>query len=212
MTIQDTHGFISSRGRVRLNKPSSSLPMKLNVNITQRYWLLEVTTTPSSKTTPWSEFLGDEGIKHQYSAAYTPQQNGVAERNNHTLIDAARTMMAEFKSPYNFWVEAINTSCHATNRIYLRKILNKTPYEIVTEKKPNITYFRVFGCKCFILKKGACLSKFESKTNEGIFVGYASNSHAYRVYNKSSGLVEDLATWSLTNIMAPKWGKVMLMM
>src|SRR3954463_5595820 len=137
------------------------------------------------------EFLGDEGIKHQYFAAYTPQQNGAAERKNRTLIDAARTMMVEFKSPYNFWSEAINTACHATNCLYLRKILNKTPYEILTGKKPNIKYFRVFGCKCFILKKGVRLSKFESKTNEGIFVGYTSNSHAYRVYNKSSGLVEE---------------------
>ena len=98
--------------------------------------------------------------------------------------------MAEFKSPYNFWAEAINTACHATNRLYLRKILNKTPYEILTGKKPNVKYFRVFGCKCFILKKGVRLSKFESKAIQGIFVGYASNSHAYRVYNKSSGLVE----------------------
>ena len=48
------------------------------------------------------EFLGDEGIKHQYSVAYNPKQNGVAERKNHTLVDAARTMMAEFKSPYSF--------------------------------------------------------------------------------------------------------------
>src|SRR4051812_30873909 len=100
-------------------------------------------------------------------------------------------MMAEFKSPYNFWAEAINTACHATNRLYLRKIFNKTPYEIITGKKPNIKYFRVFGCKSFILKKGDRLSKFESKTNEGIFVGYASNSHTYRDYNKSSGLVEE---------------------
>src|SRR3954464_3594574 len=92
------------------------------------------------------EFLSDEGIKHQYSAAYTPQQNGVAERKNRTLIDAARTMMAEFKSPYNFLAKAINTACHATNRIYLRKILNKTPYEILPGKNPNIKYFRVFGC------------------------------------------------------------------
>ena len=102
-------------------------------------------------------------------------------------------MMAEFKSPYNFWAEAINTSCHATNHLYLCKILDKTPYEILTGNKPNLKYFRVFGCKCFILKKGARLSKFESKKNEGIFVGYASNSHAYSVYNKSTGLVEEFS-------------------
>ena len=63
-------------------------------------------------------------------------------------MDAARTMMAEFKSPYNFWAKAINTACHASNRLYLRKGLNKTPYEILTGNKPNLKYFRVFGCKC----------------------------------------------------------------
>ncbi len=188
------------------------------------------------------EFLGDEGIKHQYSAPYTPQQNGVAERKNRTLIDAARTMMAEFKSPYNFWAEAINTACHASNRLYLRKGLNKTPYEILTGNKPNLKYFRVFGCKCFILKKGARLAKFDSRAHEGIFVGYATNSHAYRVLNKSTGLTEETCnmrasllvmlqtlmltvssisprdllrrrvTWSLMRITAPKWSKVVLVM
>src|SRR6187399_653443 len=137
------------------------------------------------------EFLSDEGIKHQYAAPYTPQQNSVAERKNRTLMDTARTMMSEFKSPYNFWAEAINTACHASNRLYLRKGLNKTPYEILTGNKPNLKYFRVFGCKCFILKKGVRLSKFESRAHEGIFVGYATNSHAYRVLNKSNGLIEE---------------------
>ena len=99
--------------------------------------------------------------------------------------------MAEFKSPYNFWAEAINTACHASNRLYLRKGLNKTPYEILTGNKPNLKYFRVFGCKCFILKKGVRLSKFEARAHEGIFVGYATNSHAYRVLNKSTGLIEE---------------------
>ena len=137
------------------------------------------------------EFLSDEGIKHQYSAPYTPQQNGVVDRKNQTLMDAARTMMAEFKSPYNFWAEAINTACHASNRLYLRKGLNKTPYEILTGNKPNLKYFQVFGSKCFILKKGVRLTKFEARSYEGIFVGYATNSHAYRVLNKSTGLIEE---------------------
>ena len=60
-----------------------------------------------------NEFLSEEGIRHQYSAAYTPQQNGVAERKNRTLMDMARSMLAEFKSPYNFWAEAISTACHS---------------------------------------------------------------------------------------------------
>jgi hypothetical protein len=131
-----------------------------------------------------NEFLSDEGICHQYSSPYTPQQNGVAERKNWTLMDMARIMLAEFKSPYNFWAEAINTACHASNQLYLRKGLNKTPYEILTGNKPNIKYFRVFGCKCFYLKKGVHLSKFDSKALESIFVSYAAESHAFRIFDK----------------------------
>jgi transposase InsO family protein len=88
-----------------------------------------------------NDILGYQGICHQYLSPYTQQQNGVAERKNQTLMDMARTMLAEFKSPYNFWAEAINTACHATNRLYLRKGLKKTPYEILTGNKPNIKYF-----------------------------------------------------------------------
>ncbi|KAK1662885.1 hypothetical protein QYE76_051044 [Lolium multiflorum] len=67
-----------------------------------------------------NDFLSDEGIRHQYSAAYTPQQNGVAERKNRTLMDMARSMMAEYKSRYNFLAKAISTACHSSNRLYLR--------------------------------------------------------------------------------------------
>src|SRR6187455_2270477 len=72
------------------------------------------------------EFLEEEGIKHEFSAPYTPQQNGVVERKNRTLIEMARTMLDEYKTPDNFWAEAVSTACHATNRLYLQKYLNKT--------------------------------------------------------------------------------------
>jgi hypothetical protein len=83
------------------------------------------------------------------------------------------------------WAEAINTVCHATNRVYLHRLLEKTPYELLVGRKPNISYFRVFGCKCFIYKKKR-LSKFESRCDKSFFLGYASNSKAYRVFNKTS--------------------------
>jgi hypothetical protein len=135
------------------------------------------------------EFFSLEGIARQYSTPYTPQQNGVAERKNRALIHAARTMMLEFKSPYNFWAEAISTACHATNRLYFCKGFEKTPYEILTGHKPNVPYFKVFGCKCYVLIKGTRLSKFESKVQEGIFVGYDVESHSYRIFNKTTGRV-----------------------
>ena len=142
------------------------------------------------KNTQVEEFLDDEGIKHEFSTPYTPQQNGVVERKNRTLIDMARTMLDEYKTSDLFWCEAINTACHAINRLYLHKKLKKTSYELLTGNKPKVSYFRVFGCKCFILNKRPKTSKFAPKVDEGILLGYGSNEHAYRIYNKTSGRVE----------------------
>jgi transposase InsO family protein len=80
------------------------------------------------------EYLEEEGIKHEFSAPYTPQQNSVVERKNMTLIDMARTMLGEFKTPERFWSEAVNTACHAINRLYLHRLLKKTSYELLTDK------------------------------------------------------------------------------
>jgi hypothetical protein len=136
------------------------------------------------------EYLEEEGIKHEFSAPYTPQQNGVVERKNRTLIDMVRTMLGEFKTPERFWSEAVNTACHAINRVYLHRLLKKTSYELLTGNKPNVSYFRVFGSKCYILVKKGRNSKFAPKVIEGFLLGYDSNTKAYRVFNKSSGLVE----------------------
>jgi transposase InsO family protein len=141
------------------------------------------------KNTNIEEFLEEQGIGHEFSVPYTPQQNGIIERKNRTLIEAARTMLDEYKVSDQFWAEAINTACHAINRLYLHKILNKTAYELLLGKKPNVSYFRVFGSKCFILNKKPKNSKFAPKVDEGFLFGYASNAHGYRVFNKISGCV-----------------------
>jgi hypothetical protein len=135
-------------------------------------------------------FLEEEGIKHEFSSPYTPQQNGVVERENRTLLDMARTMLDEYKTPDRFWAEAINTACYSINRLYLHRILKKASYELLTGKKPNVSYFRVFGSKCFILINRGRSSKFAPKAVEGFLLGYESNTRAYRVFNKSTGLVE----------------------
>jgi hypothetical protein len=97
-------------------------------------------------------------------------------------------MLDEYKTPDRFWAEAINTACYAINRLYLHRILKKTSYELLTGKKPNVSYFRVFGSKCFILVKRGRKSKFAPKAVEGFLLGYDSNTRAYRVFNKSTGL------------------------
>jgi hypothetical protein len=102
----------------------------------------------------------------------------------------ARTMLDEYKTPDRFWAEAINTACYSINRLYLHRILKKTSYELLTGKKPNVSYFRVFGSKCFILIKRGRNSKFAPKAVEGFLLGYDSNTRAYIVFNKSTGLLE----------------------
>jgi transposase InsO family protein len=130
-------------------------------------------------------FLEEEGIKHEFSSPYTSQQNGVVERKNITLLDMARTMLDEYKTSDRFCAEAINTACYSINRLYLHRIPKKKPYELLTDKKPNVSYFRVFGSKCFILIKRGRNSKFAPKAVEGFLLGYDSNTRAYRVFNKS---------------------------
>jgi hypothetical protein len=100
-------------------------------------------------------------------------------------------MLSEYNVSDSFWAEAINTSCHTSNRLYCHRLLKKTLYELLIGRKPNISYFRVFGCKCYILRKGTHLSKFQSKCDEGFFLGYSLNSKPCRVHSQSSGLVEE---------------------
>ncbi|GJZ46504.1 putative ribonuclease H-like domain-containing protein [Tanacetum coccineum] len=137
------------------------------------------------------EFYGSKGIKREYSNARTLQQNGVAERKNRTLIEAARTMLADSFLPNTFWAEAVSTACYVLNRVLVTKPQNKTPYELITGKIPIISYIRPFGCHVTILNTIDHLGKFEEKSDEGFLVGYSLNSKAFRVYNLETKRVEE---------------------
>ena len=137
------------------------------------------------------DYCDEVGIKHEVSATYTPQQNGVVERKNRTLITLARSMLDEYNTPEKFWAEAINTACYAANRLFVQRLLKKTPYELVNGKKPDISFFRVFGCKVYIYKKRQHLGKFQRRCDIGFLVVYSLKSKAYRVFNKATGLVEE---------------------
>ncbi|KAK8944151.1 hypothetical protein KSP39_PZI008078 [Platanthera zijinensis] len=134
----------------------------------------------------------DFGIFQEFSSPRTPQQNGIAERKNRTLIEASRTLLSDTSLPEYFWAEAVNTACHVINMASITKSHRKTPYEIVKGRKPNLSYFRIFGCKCYILNNGkSYLTKFAAKSQDGIFVGYNTNSNAYRVFNLTTQVVEE---------------------
>ena len=136
-------------------------------------------------------FCDEHGFNHNFSAPRTPQQNGVVERKNRTIQEMARSMLNEISLPKYFWAEAVNTSCYILNRVFIRPNMNKTPYELWKGRKPNIGYFRVFGCKCYILNTKDNLGKLDAKSNVGIFIGYSTHSKAYRIYNKRTNVVEE---------------------
>jgi hypothetical protein len=110
------------------------------------------------------------------------------ERKNHTLVEMARMMLDEHRTPRCFWTDAISTTCYISNRIFLRSILHLTPFELRFGRKPSVSHFRPFGCKCFVLK---CrnLDKFESCSFDAILLGYTPYGRSYRVYNFETNTV-----------------------
>ncbi|KAJ9567677.1 hypothetical protein OSB04_003643 [Centaurea solstitialis] len=134
-------------------------------------------------------YLESVGIKHTFTAVRTPQQNGVVERRNRTLVDAARTMLAYSKLPMFLWAEAVDTACYTQNRSIVNNRFGKTPYELINNQVPNIGHFRVFGCRCLVMNDREDRHKLQAKSDEAIFIGYSKNSIAYRVYNKRTKMV-----------------------
>ncbi|GKD69230.1 putative ribonuclease H-like domain-containing protein [Tanacetum coccineum] len=138
-----------------------------------------------------NQFYEMKGIKREFSVARTPQQNKVAERKNRTLIAAVKTMLADSKLPVTFWAEVVNTSCYVQNRALVIKPHNKTPYELFLGRKPALSFMRPFGCPVTILNTIDYLGKFDRKADEGFFVGYTTNSKAFRVFNSRIRIVEE---------------------
>nr|GEW34938.1 integrase, catalytic region, zinc finger, CCHC-type, peptidase aspartic, catalytic [Tanacetum cinerariifolium] len=114
----------------------------------------------------------------------TPQQNGVVERSNRTLVEAAGTMLTFANLQSFLWAEAIATACFTQNRSIIHKRFDKTPYELINKRKPNIKFFRVFGCRCYLLNDYEDVGKLMAKVDIGVFVGYSKESAAFRIYNK----------------------------
>nr|GEV23227.1 hypothetical protein [Tanacetum cinerariifolium] len=132
-----------------------------------------------------------ERDQREFSNARTPQQNGVAKRRNRTLIEVARTMLADAKLLVTFWIEAVNTACYVQNRVLENKSQNKTPYELFNSRTPVIGFLKPFGCHVMILNTLDNLGKFEAKGDECYFIGYSMSSKAFRVFNKRTRRVEE---------------------
>ncbi|GKA06370.1 retrovirus-related pol polyprotein from transposon TNT 1-94, partial [Tanacetum coccineum] len=131
-----------------------------------------------------AKFFDEVGITQQFSAAKTPQQNGVVERRNQTLVKAARNMLTFANLPLFLWTEAIATTCFTQNHSIIHKCFDKTPYELINKRKPNIKFFHVFGCRCYLLNDYDDIGKLNAKGDIRVFVGYSKESAAFRIYNK----------------------------
>nr|GEX31015.1 hypothetical protein [Tanacetum cinerariifolium] len=140
------------------------------------------------KNSVMNDFCAMKGIRREFSIARTPQQNGVAKRRNRTLIEAARTMLADSKLPTIYWAKVVNTACYVQNRALVVKPHNKTPYELFRGRTPALSFMRPFGYHFKYLRS---FRQFDGKAYEGYFVGYSMNSKAFRIYNIRTRRVEE---------------------
>jgi len=126
--------------------------------------------------------LTENGIKRQLMVPHTPQQNGVAERANRTLVEMARTMMIHAGVGHSLWAEAINTAAYLRNRAETSALSDVTPFESWTGRKPYVSHLKIFGSKAIVLNKST-KRKFSAKGEENILVGYSDASKGYRLFN-----------------------------
>ncbi|GJZ79344.1 retrovirus-related pol polyprotein from transposon TNT 1-94 [Tanacetum coccineum] len=126
-------------------------------------------------------YYEDVGIFHETSVARTPQQNGVVERRNRTLVEAAHTILIYANAPLFLWAEAVATTCYTS---LIRLCHEKTPYELLHDRKPDLSYLHVFGALCYPTNDNEDLGKLKAKADVGIFIGYAPAKKAYLIYNR----------------------------
>ncbi|GJS15227.1 retrovirus-related pol polyprotein from transposon TNT 1-94 [Tanacetum coccineum] len=134
------------------------------------------------------DYYEQVGISHETSVARNPQQNGVVESQNRMLVEATRTMLIFTQAPLFLWAEAIATACYTNNRFIIRRRHGKTPYELLHDRKPDLSYLYIFGALCYPNNDSENLGKFQAKADIGIFIGYAPKKKAYRIYNRRPGL------------------------
>nr|GFA33811.1 hypothetical protein [Tanacetum cinerariifolium] len=156
--------------------------IQVGLNKTVRYIRTDNRTEFVNHT--MTEYYERIGIFHQKTMPRTPQQNGVVERRNRTLIEAAQTMLIFSKALMFLWAEGVATAGYTQNCSLIYTRHHKTPYELVHNKKLDLTFFRVFGALCYPTNDSKDLGKLQPTADTGIFFGYAPSKKGYRIYNK----------------------------
>ena len=131
----------------------------------------------------FEKFCLEIGVSREFSNPYSPEQNGVAERFNRTIIESARSMLYHAKLPLHFWAEAVNTAVYVRNRCPTVALDNKTPFECWFGTKPDIAHLRIFGSVCYVHIPDSQRTKLDAKSYKAIFVGYPTETKGYKVYD-----------------------------
>ena len=134
-------------------------------------------------STEFEEFLQSAGVHHELAVPKTPEQNGVAERMNRTLVESVRSMLVDASLPHKFWAEALSTAVYLRNRSPTKAVDGMTPFEAWTGKKPSVSHLRVFGYKAFAHVPKDERGKLDSKAKKCILVGYGEETKGYRLYD-----------------------------
>nr|GFA93739.1 hypothetical protein [Tanacetum cinerariifolium] len=149
---------------------------KTQVNLQLQVQRVRTDNGTEFKNKTLAKFFDEVRITQQFSAARTPQQNGIVERRNRTLVEAVRTMLTFANLPSFLWAEAITTACFTQNRSIIHKRFDKTPYELINKRKSNIKFFHVFGCRCYLLNDYEDVGKLKAKGDIGVFTGYSCDN------------------------------------
>nr|GEX28537.1 putative RNA-directed DNA polymerase [Tanacetum cinerariifolium] len=161
-----------------------------NITITRVYFveapviIVRTDNETEFKNHALKEYFNSVGITHETSTAKNPQQNGVVERRNRTLVEAARTMLIFSHASLFLCAEAIATACYTQNHSIIHRRFNRTPYELIQGRKPNISYLHVFGALCYPKNDREDIGKLGAKGDIIFFIGCSANFVTYRVYNR----------------------------
>lgn len=131
----------------------------------------------------FAAYCNEQGIKHNTTAPYSSQQNGIVERWNQSVVEMARCLLKSMRVPAKFWGEAVKTAVYILNRSPTRSLEGRTPFEASYGKKPSVRHLRTFGCVAYAKRVGPGITKLVDRSVPGVFFSYEPGTKAYRVYD-----------------------------
>jgi hypothetical protein len=148
----------------------------------RKLWVLRTDNGGEFMAAEFTAYCANEGVTRHFSTPYTPQQNGVVERQNQTMVAMVRALLKQRGVPADFWGEAVVAAIYLQNRLPTKSLADRTPYEAWHGRKPAVNHLRVFGCRAFMKQLGH-VDKLADRSRVGVFICYVEGAKAYRILN-----------------------------